>query len=113
MVRILYLEVEFKAKFSEAANGFEQFESELTGLWLLSERTGILSLRQLAQEGSIIFQHYLQLLAHLRDIEIYRVYTNLRNYGITSAVLIEKTAFINVFMSFHLISRMFGVQCWL
>jgi len=56
------------AKFSEAANGFEQFESELTGLWLLSERTGILSLRQLAQEASITLQHRLKLLVNLAQI---------------------------------------------
>ena len=31
------------AKFSDAANGFEQFEIELAGLWLLSERSGILT----------------------------------------------------------------------
>jgi len=31
------------AKFSEAANGFEQFEIELAGLRLLSERSGILT----------------------------------------------------------------------
>ena len=31
------------AKFSEAVNGFEQFEIELTGLRLLSERTGVLT----------------------------------------------------------------------
>jgi protein-ribulosamine 3-kinase len=31
------------AKFSEAANGFEQFEIELAGLRLLSERSGVLT----------------------------------------------------------------------
>jgi protein-ribulosamine 3-kinase len=31
------------AKFSEAANGFEQFEIELAGLQLLSERSGVLT----------------------------------------------------------------------
>ena len=31
------------AKFSEAANGFEQFELELAGLRLLSERSGVLT----------------------------------------------------------------------